>query len=105
MFVCLFIYSLFFCFNHHRIPKGSFPQNFVKIQLDLAEILSISKLDWRDGGGGEEEGEKGRRRGGILLCNGLILVVHNTVCHYWPLLASPLWPGTGQYRQMKIRPI
>ena len=39
----------------------------MKIRLDLAEILRISKLDWRDG----EEG-KGRRRGGILLCNGLI---------------------------------
>ena len=31
-------------------------ENFVKIRLDLAEILRISKLDWRDG----EEGEKGR---------------------------------------------
>ena len=61
MFVCLFIYSFVFCFNHRRIPKGSFPQNFVKIRLDLAEILRISKLDWHDGGG--EEGEKGRRRG------------------------------------------
>ena len=61
MFVYLFIYSLFFGFNHRRIPKGSFPQNFVKIRLDLAEILRISKLDWRDRGG--EEGEKGRRRG------------------------------------------
>ena len=40
------------------------------IGLDLAEILRISKLDWREGGG--EGGEKGRRRGGILLCNGLI---------------------------------
>ena len=46
LFVCLIIY-LFFCFNHHRIPKGSFPQNFVKIGLDLAEILRISKLDWK----------------------------------------------------------
>ena len=65
---------LFFCFNHRRIPKGSFAQNFVKIGLDLAEILRISKLDWRDGGGkeGRREGGKGRRRGGILLCNGLI---------------------------------
>ena len=35
----------------------------------MAEILSISKLDWRDG---EGEGEKGRW-GGILLCNGLIM--------------------------------
>ena len=33
----------------------------MKIGLDLAEILRISKLDWRDGGGkkGREEG-KGR---------------------------------------------
>ena len=78
MFVCLFIYSFVFCFNLRRIPKGSFPQNFVKIGLDLAEILRISKLDWRDGGEGEkkgsrEGGEQGRR-GGILLCNGLIII-------------------------------
>ena len=61
MFVCLFISSFVFCFNHRKIPKGSFPQNFVKIGLDLAEILRISKLDWRDGGGKEKEG---RREGG-----------------------------------------
>ena len=56
LFVCLFVYIsiCFFCFNHRRIPKGSFPQNFMMIGLDLAEILRISKLDWRDGGGGEE---------------------------------------------------
>ena len=59
LFVCLIINSFFFCFNHRRIPTGSFPQNFVKIRLDLAEILRISKLDWRDGG----EGKKGRREG------------------------------------------
>ena len=63
LFFCLFIYSFFFCFNHHRIPTGSFPQNFVKIRLGLAEILRISKLDWRDGGG------RGGRREAILLCN------------------------------------
>ena len=67
MFVCLFIDLFVFCFNHHRTPTESFPENFMKIRLDLAEILRISKLDWRDG---EGEGEKGR--GGILLCNGLI---------------------------------
>ena len=60
MFVCLFIYSFVFCFNHRRIPNGSFPQNFVMIGLDLAEILRISKLDWRDGG---REGENKGRRG------------------------------------------
>ena len=48
-----------FCLNHHKIPRGSFPQNFVKIGLDLAEILRISKLDWHDKG----EGKKGRRGG------------------------------------------
>ena len=52
-----------------------FPPNFVKIGLDLAEILRISKLDWHDGGGeGKKEKEKGRR-GGILLCNGLIIEI------------------------------
>ena len=62
LFVCLFVYVfVFFCFNLRRIPTGSFPQNFVKIQLDLADILRISKLDWRDGGGGKKEG---RREGG-----------------------------------------
>ena len=66
----MFIYSFVFCFNHRRIPKGSFPQKFVKIGLDLAEILRISKLDWHDGEGKKEK-EKGRR-GGILLRNGLI---------------------------------
>ena len=53
---CLFIDLFVFCFNHHRIPTGGFPQNFVKIRLDLAEILRISKLDWRDGGGKKEKG-------------------------------------------------
>ena len=42
------------------------------IRLVLAEILRISKLDWRDGGGKKKE--KGRRSEGILLCNGLIWV-------------------------------
>ena len=58
MFVCLFIDLFVFYFNHHKTPTGSFLENFVKIGLDLAEILMISKLDWRDGGG---EGKKGRR--------------------------------------------
>ena len=62
LFVCLFIDLFVFCFNHHRIPTGSFPQNFVKIRLDLAEILRISELDWRDGGG--EEGKGRREEGG-----------------------------------------
>ena len=68
LFVCLFVYiSICFCFNHRRIPKESFPQNFVKIKLDLAEILRIRKLFWNYGG--EEKG----RSEGILLCNGLIV--------------------------------
>ena len=45
----------------------------MKIRLDLAEILRISKLDLRDGGG---EGKEKGRRGGILLCNGLIILGH-----------------------------
>ena len=75
LFVCLFLFmELIVVVNHCRTLRGSFPENFVKIRLDLAEILRISKLDWRDGGG---EGEKkGRRRGGILLCNGLIILGH-----------------------------
>ena len=40
MFVCLFI-DLFFYFNHLGTPTGSYPENFVKIQLDLAEIFRI----------------------------------------------------------------
>ena len=70
--VCLFVDLFVFCFNHRNIPTGSFPQNIVKIQLDLAEILRISKLDWRDGGG--KKGRRRRRRGGILLCNGLMFI-------------------------------
>ena len=31
----------------------------MKIGLDLAEILRISKLDWHDGGGGKEKGRRG----------------------------------------------
>ena len=45
-------------FGHQMgaFPIG-YPQNFVKIGLDLAEILRISKLDWCDGGGeGKKEG-------------------------------------------------
>ena len=51
-------------------PTGIYPENFMKIRLDLAEILRISKLDWHDG---EGEGKKGRREG-IPLCNGLIVL-------------------------------
>ena len=36
----------------------------MKIGLDLAEILRISKLDWRDGGGKGREGKEGREEGG-----------------------------------------
>ena len=54
----------------------------MKIGLDLAEILRISKLDWRDGGGKKE---KGRRRGGILLCNGLIA---QPKTYFFPMLEA-----------------
>ena len=36
----------------------------MKIGLDLAEILRISKLDWRDGGKEKEKGRRRRREGG-----------------------------------------
>ena len=88
LYVCLFAYRFlcFFYFNHHRIPRGSFPQNFVKIRLDLAEILRIGKLDWCDGGKGREG--KGRRRGGILLCNGLINSIYALTPEPGPLVAE-----------------
>ena len=39
---CLFMgLVVFFCFIHHGTPTGSFPECFVKIQLDLAEIFRI----------------------------------------------------------------
>ena len=41
-FVCLFI-DLFFYFNHLGIPTGIYPQNFMKIRHDLAEIYRIWK--------------------------------------------------------------
>ena len=55
MFIDLFVFR----FNHPGTPTGSFPENFVMIQLVLAEILRIRKLDWHDGREGRE-GEKGR---------------------------------------------
>ena len=46
LFVCLFVYIFVcFCFNHSGTTTESFPETFVKIQLDLAEILRIRKLD------------------------------------------------------------
>ena len=57
LFVCLFVYGfVFFCFNHHGTPTGSFPESFVKIRFDLAEIFGIKKnrkVDWHDGEGEE----------------------------------------------------
>ena len=41
--------------DHFGIPSGRIPQKFMKIALDLAEIMRIRFLDWSDG----EEG-KGR---------------------------------------------
>ena len=46
MFVCLFVClltCLFFYFNHLGTPTGIYPENFVKIGLDLAEIYRILK--------------------------------------------------------------
>ena len=43
LFVCLFVYGFvcLFYFNHHGTPTGSFPENFMKIRLDLAQIFRI----------------------------------------------------------------
>ena len=45
LFVCLFVYlfvDLFvFYFNHLGTPTGIYPENFVKIRLDLAEIYRM----------------------------------------------------------------
>ena len=63
-FVCFFV-----CLSHLEILTGRFPESFMKILLDLAEIFMIlknRKIDWCDGG-------KKKGREGILLCNGLIV--------------------------------
>ena len=39
--VCLFKDLSLFCFNPRGTPTGSFPESFVKIRLDLAEIFRI----------------------------------------------------------------
>ena len=42
LFVCLFVDPfVFFYFNHLRTPTGIYPENFVRIGIDLAEILRI----------------------------------------------------------------
>ena len=50
LFVCLFVrlfVDLFiFYFNHLGTPTGIYPENFVKIGLDLAEIYRILKNDY-----------------------------------------------------------
>ena len=44
LLVCLFVRStVCFYFFHLRTPTGIYPENFVRIGLDLAEILSIYK--------------------------------------------------------------
>ena len=76
LFACLFIDLFVFYFNHFGTPTGTYQENFVKIRLDLAEILRISKLDWHDRGGKKgREGVNGRSEE-ILLCNVLIILRH-----------------------------
>ena len=42
LFVCLFVEQfVFFYFNHLRTPTGIYPENFVRIGLDLAQIFRI----------------------------------------------------------------
>ena len=79
------------CFNHRRIPKGSFPHNFVKIQLDLAEILRISKLDWRDGGGKKEKGRRRRREEGGGEESYFVMVQCNYLCVLWTICVYVRW--------------
>ena len=72
LFVCLFVDFFVCCFNYCGTPTESFPEIFVKIQLDLAKILRIRKLDWHDGGGEK----KGRGMEGILLCHFQTILGH-----------------------------
>ena len=60
LFVCLFVDLFVFYFNYLGTPTEIYPKNFVKIPLDLAEILRIIKLDWH-GRGKTKEKEKKRR--------------------------------------------
>ena len=41
LFVCLFVDLFVFYFNNLGSPTGIYPENFVKIGLDLAEIYRI----------------------------------------------------------------
>ena len=41
LFVCLFVELFVFYFNHIRTPTGIYPENFMRMGLDLAEILRI----------------------------------------------------------------
>ena len=44
LFVCLFVcWPFFFNLNHLGTPTGIYPENFVKIGLDLADIYRILK--------------------------------------------------------------
>ena len=43
MFICLFVDLFIFYFNHLGTPTGIYPENFMKIGLDLAEIYRILK--------------------------------------------------------------
>ena len=44
LFFCLFIDLFVFYFNNLGTTTGSYPENFVKIGLDLAEIIRILKM-------------------------------------------------------------
>ena len=68
LFVCLFIDLFVSYFNHLGITTDIYPENFVKIQLDLAEILRVSKLDWCDGEGeGKEKGRGGKESSFVMV--------------------------------------
>ena len=43
LFLCLFVDLFIFYFNNLGTPTGMYPENFVKIRLDLTEIYRILK--------------------------------------------------------------
>ena len=92
MYVIALVFVWFFCFNHSGTPTGSFPENFMKIQLDLAEILWIRKLECK-----------------IYICLFVCLFVYKFVCILfqssvdpyrklpWTFGEDPTWFGWDIY--------
>ena len=77
-FVCLFIDVFVFCLNHGGATIESYPDNFVKIPLYLADILRIKNM---------------------FICLFLCLFVCWPVCFYFNHLRTP----TGIYPEIFAR--